>query len=179
MKYYFTPYIAGNLGQAYNHYCSLVPNDDDWITFMDGDIMQLHLNWGEIWENILDQNPDAGIISCLTNRIGCDAQKSAGLFYCSDITKHKHRAKELYRDHKYELRPIVENCMSGFFFSFKKSTWKSVGGFCNGILHVDVDFYKKVREIKTCYIAIGFYVLHYYRLCEGSEYKKHLLKERK
>lgn len=174
MKYYFTPYISGNLGEAYNHYCSLVPNDDDWITFMDGDVMQLHLDWGKKWSDILDLYPDAGILSCLTNRIGCNIQKSTGLFSCTDIVRHKERANNLYRQHKYEIRPMVGDCMSGFFFSFKKSTWKEVGGFCDGILDVDIDFYHKVRKIKSCSIALGFYVLHYYRMCEGSDYKDHL-----
>ena len=175
MIYYFTPYIKGNLGQAYNHYCELVDNDNDWITFMDGDTMQLNLNWGDIWENILNKNDDAGIITCMTNRIGCWVQRDDSMINNKDIISHKKRAMKLFDEHKYAVSDISYKCISGLFFSFKKSTWKSVGGFIDGILDVDIDFFNKVCNLnKKCYIAKGFYILHYYRLLEGVSYIDHL-----
>lgn len=180
MIYYFTPFIKNNLGQAYNHYCNLVPNDDDWITMMDGDIMQLHMDWGDKWSAILENNPDAGIISCMTNRIGCPLQRVDHTFNETNIILHRNFAKELFEKYRYDLKPIVKSnvysvsCMSGFFFSFKKSTWKSINGFTNGNLHVDTNFFKKVINIKQCFIAKGFYVFHYYRLLEGKNFVNHL-----
>lgn len=180
MIYYFTPFIKNNLGQAYNHYCNLVPNDDDWITMMDGDIMQLHLDWGEKWSSIIENNSDAGIISCVTNRIGCPLQKIGSMFNETSLVKHRNFAKQLFDKYQYSVQKINISpnysscCMSGFFFSFKKSTWKAVGGFNNGTLNVDTNFFKKVIRHKPCYIAQGFYVLHYYRLLEGKDFKQHL-----
>lgn len=180
MIYYFTPFIKNNLGQAYNHYCNLVPNDDDWITMIDGDVMQLHLDWGEKWSSILDNNPDAGIISCMTNRIGCPLQKVSSMFHQTNLIEHRNFAKQLFDTYQYSVKSISRSqdysvsCMSGFFFSFKKSTWRIVSGFNDGILDVDTNFFKKVIQYKPCYITQGFYVLHYYRLVEGKDFKQHL-----
>lgn len=176
MIYYFTPYQHKNLGAAYNHYCSLVPNDDDWITIMDGDIMQLHLNWGEIWSCILEKNDDAGIVTCKTNRasITNDFQLCKNMFNISDILEHKQYAIKIFNEFKYETKTIKSSFMSGFYFAFKKSIWKQANGFANGMLHVDKNFFLKVNEIKPVKLALGYYVLHYYRMYEGSDYTKHL-----
>jgi hypothetical protein len=174
MIYYFTPYRKGNLGQAYNIYCKLVPNNDDWITIMDGDVMQLHMDWGEKWKKILTENEDAGIITCVTNRVYNPKQLTTEkMFLETDIVKHREFAIKLFEEKKYTLEKL-DNSLSGLFFSFKKSTWKKVNGFIDGILGVDDNFLNKVNKIKNCYVAKGFYVLHYYRLCEGNLYTKHL-----
>lgn len=180
MIYYFTPYIKNNLGAAYNHYCNLVPNDDDWITMMDGDTMQLYTDWAEKWFSILENNPDAGIISCMTNRIGCPIQKINSMFNEKDLVVHTNFANNLFDKYQYSVKKINPSnirsncCLSGFFFSFKKSTWKTVDGFKNGILSVDYNFFDKVIKHHPCYIAQGFYVLHYYRLVEGQGFTDHL-----
>lgn len=177
MIYYFTPFIEKNLGQAYNHYCELVPNDNDWITFVDGDVMQLHLGWGNIWSKILEQNDDAGLITCVTNRasINNSDQVIHEMYNEINITNHKIFAHKLFQKNKYSVKEMTNRFLSGFFFSFKKSTWKKVNGFNNGILHVDSDFYHKVKAInKKCLVSEGFYVLHYYRMVEGPSFIGHL-----
>lgn len=177
MIYYFTPYLKNNLGQAYNHYCDMVPNDDDWITFMDGDIMQLHLDWSTKWETILELNSDAGIVTCMTNRAAKSNtdQVDHSMYNETDIRKHKTHANYLYEKYGYSTKHMSIDFMSGFFFSFKKELWKNIGGFTNGILDVDKSFYNRARKSnKSCIVAQGFYVLHYYRLNEGETYTKHL-----
>ena len=176
MIYYFTPYQYKNIGAAYNLYCSLVPSDDDWITFVDGDVMQLHLDWGEIWNKILSENEDAGIVTCMTNRISKsnDFQLSKIMFNNRDIKEHKQYANRLFEKFGYQTKEVKSSYMSGFYFSFKKSTWRLVKGFSNGMLHVDKDFFLKVNKLKPVKLALGFYVLHYYRMCEGHEYTNHL-----
>jgi hypothetical protein len=69
---------------------------------------------------------------------------------------------------------MIGTFLSGFFFSFTKKTWIEVGGFDHGILNVDSTFYHKVKSIKDCIVANGFYVLHYYRFLEGNKYTHHL-----
>lgn len=176
MIYYFTPFIKSNLGQAYNHYCNLVPNDDDWITLVDGDIMQLYTNWGDIWNKIIEQNDDAGIISCVTNRVAKTNidQLQHNMYDETSIIEHKKFAMKIFNDKQYLVKEMCGHFLSGFFFSFKKSTWKQVNGFDDGILHVDSKFFHKVKAIKKCLIAEGFYVLHYYRMMEGHQFTDHL-----
>jgi len=178
MVYYFTPFYKGDLGKAYNHYCELVPNDDDWITFSDGDVLQLHLDWGDIWGKILEENDSAGIVTCLTNRIGSKEQLYDGSYLAKDILTHKKIANNLLKLNNIRTKNI-SSAISGFFFSFKKSTWTKVGGFKKGILGVDRDFAKKVHEANlSIKIAYGFYVFHYYRFLESPEkgnYTDHLI----
>jgi hypothetical protein len=177
MIYYFTPFIKGNLGEAYNHYCDLVPNDEDWITLVDGDVMQLHTNWADIWYKIIEQNNNAGIISCLTNRVAKSNKNQLcyDMYNETDILKHKLYASKIFNEKKYSTKKMNGGFLSGFFFAFKKSTWKQVNKFDDGILHIDKKFYNKVKQIKPCLIAEGFYVLHYYRMLEGDRYIDHLL----
>lgn len=175
MIYYFTPYFDSNLGLAYNHYCDLVPGDDDWITFIDGDVMTLLMNWGDVWQKIINNNPNAGIISAITNRINPVYQKVSNMEQEKDISIHRNLAQKRFDTYQYNVTEIDESNISGFFFAFKKSTWKKVGGFDNGILSVDWKFSNKVKKIQLpLLVAEGFYVLHYYRLNEGIKYTKHL-----
>jgi cellulose synthase/poly-beta-1,6-N-acetylglucosamine synthase-like glycosyltransferase len=167
MIYYFTPFIKGNLGEAYNHYCNLVPDDDDWITMMDGDIMMLHLDWAEKWRSILEQNTNAGIVTCVTNRIGTKAQRIEAMKLSDSIKHHKKFAIQLFDENGTSVVK-TNSPISGMFFAFKKSTWKLVGGFKNGILGVDYNFSNKVLQHTSIVIALGFYVLHYYRFIENN-----------
>lgn len=176
MIYYFTPAIIGNLGAAYNHYCNLVPNADDWITLIDGDVMQLHLDWVQKWENILHACDDAGIVTCLTNRIGTPQQRHPNVEQLDSILQHRRVAEHLFNQHKYTTVETSQP-VSGFFFAFKKRTWQQVGGFVDGVLHVDYTFSRAVlqRGLKI-YVAAGYYVLHYYRFLEAADgkYTAHL-----
>lgn len=177
MIYYFTPYQHKNLGAAYNHYCSLVPNDNDWITIMDGDIMQLHLDWGEIWETILTNNDNAGIVTCRTNRVAPSNtfQLCDDMFDNNNIIEHKLYATKLLNQFRYETKDIINSSfMSGFYFSFKKSTWRLVGGFAEGMLDIDKQFFLSVIKHLPCKLALGYYVVHYYRMYEGHQYMNHL-----
>jgi len=178
MIYYFTPYAEGNLGEAYNHYCSLVTNENDWITFVDGDIMMLHLDWAKKWEKIIQENQDAGIVTCVTNRIASPRQKMGSMYKETNILEHKKFADNLYNQHNTKTT-ILKTKISGFFFSFKKSVYNKLGPFKDGILSVDYDFSQKILDSgMTIKLAIGFYVLHYYRFLEnpdnGASYTKHL-----
>jgi GT2 family glycosyltransferase len=178
MVYYFTPFYDKDLGEAYNRYCELVPNDDDWITLMDGDVMQLNMNWGQIWEKILEKNDDAGIVTCLTNRISTPCQLAPKMFAVENILAHRLMAKRLFSMHGYTTEKINEK-ICGFYFSFKKKTWKKVGKFINSILAIDYDFSQRVLDFGLdIRVAKGFYVFHYWRFLEdpkkGVNFKYHL-----
>lgn len=175
--YYFTPYsLEKNIGKAYNDYMKLLPKLDDWAVIMDGDIMFLNFNWGHIIAQAIEDNPNAGIISCLTNRI---SKRKDQLYeeLSTDILVHRIIAKELAAKKKRQYRKIQGN-VSGFLMAIKKRTWKDVGGFPekdNVILDVDGLFSRRVRYSgRSIVIMKGLYVLHYYRMAEGPYYKDHL-----
>ena len=178
MIYYFVPYsLERNIGKAYNQHMALLPNDNDWGVLMDGDTMFLTFDWGHAIAEVIKKLPDAGLITCLTNRIS----KGRGQKYeedSSDILIHRAVAKRLDKEFRGQFRKHNSH-VSGFFMAIQKKIWKEVGGFSevpNKILGVDGAFSKKVlRADKGIYIMRGMYKLHYYRMAEGRKYKDHLI----
>ena len=174
--YYFVPYsLERNIGKAYNQYMALLPNDEDYGVLMDGDTMFLTFDWGHAIAEVIKKLPDAGIITCQTNRIRQKKQ-----FYnesSPDILVHRLIAKTLDEKYRGQFRKINSH-ISGFFMAIQKKTWKEVGKFPEAdgtLLTVDNAFSRKVmRSEKDIYLMRGMYVFHYYRFAEGKNYTGHL-----
>jgi GT2 family glycosyltransferase len=175
MNYFFVPYsLEKNIGKAYNQYMSLLPKDDDWAILMDGDTLFLTFDWGHAVAEVIKKIPDAGIITCQTNRI---RQKKQLYDESSpDILVHRLIAKTLDQKYRGQTRKINTH-ISGFFMAIKKKTWKEVGKFSESdgkLLTVDNAFSKKImRAGKDIYLMRGMYVFHYYRFAEGKNYTDH------
>jgi len=177
MIYYFVPYsLSKNIGQAYNQYMSLLPNDNDWGILMDGDTMFLTFDWGHAIAEVIKKLPDAGIITCYTNRVAKNKAQLYGVD-STDILVHRVIAKKVNKESRGQYRKINQR-VSGFLMAIKKKTWREVGKFperANQILDVDGLFSTKIlRANKGIYLMRGVYVLHYYRMYEGAKYKDHL-----
>ena len=173
--YHGIPYsLDKNLGAEYNKYMELI-NDEDWWTFSDGDTMFLEYFWGDAIAEIIKKIPDAGIITCQTNRI----RQKKQLYNESspDILVHRLIAKTLDEKYRGKFKKINTH-ISGFFMAIKKKTWKEVGKFPEAdgtLLTVDNAFSRKVmRSGKDIYLMRGMYVFHYYRFAEGKNYTGHL-----
>ena len=175
--FYFVHYsLEKNIGKAYNQYMSLLPKDDDWGILMDGDTMFLTFDWGHAINEVIKKLPDAGIITCYTNRIAKNKVQLYGND-SHDIILHRAIAKKLDKDFRGGYRKINQ-MISGFFMAIKKKTWIEVGKFPeipNKILDIDGLFSNKILKAKkSIYLMRGMYKLHYYRMAEGAKYKDHL-----
>ena len=174
--YYGIPYsLERNLGAEYNLYMELLPNDDDWMVFRDGDTLMLTFDWGHAIAEVINKLPDAGIITCQTNRI---RQKSQHYKEDSpDILVHRLIAKGLDKKFRGQYEKIDKN-ISGFFMAIKKKTWLEVGKFherAGKLIAVDSAFSNKIlKRGKAIYVMQGLYVFHYYRFAEGWNYIEHL-----
>ena len=178
MIYYFVPYsLERNIGKAYNQYMALLPNDNDWGVLMDGDTMFLTFDWGHAIAEVINKIPDAGLITCLTNRISKGRNQLYGED-SSDIIIHRAIAKRLDKEFRGQYRKNNSR-VSGFLMAIQKKTWIDVGKFpeaSNKILGVDDTFSRKIlHSNKGIYIMKGMYKLHYYRMAEGRKYKDHLI----
>ena len=155
---------------------ALLPNDNDWGVLMDGDTMFLTFDWGHAIEEVIKKIPNAGIITCYTNRIAKNKIQLYGI-NSPDIITHRTLAKKLDKDFRGSYRKINQK-ISGFFMAIKKKTWKEVGKFPelpNKILDIDGLFSRKILTAgKDIYLMRGVYKLHYYRMAEGPKYKDHL-----
>lgn len=178
MIYYSIPFSSDkNLGGAYNRFMELL-KDDDYGVLLDGDAMFLHPFWGKQIEDITKKYPNVGIFCVRTNRLGCRWARY-GDWESNDIAVHRAIAADLY-NHQYSNVTNVSNAPGGYLLGgvcmvVKKSVWKQLGGFMNGLLGVDNDFHRRaMRKKQRIYLMNGVYVYHWYRGGDPSD-KKHLL----
>ena len=75
-----------NLGRAYNSFMSMVA-DEDWVLFMDHDATFTTKQWYNQVHSIIKNNPDYGLFTCLTNRIGSPLQRVKNIDYNNLKTK--------------------------------------------------------------------------------------------
>jgi GT2 family glycosyltransferase len=174
--YYFTPYAPDkNLGAAYNHYMELLPTDDDWACFIDGDAMFLTPDWGHLIQKAVEKFPETGMFTCYTNRVNNKEQLYRGVFnHNRDMIAHRNIARVCHEIGKNRAKKLTR-MISGVMMIIQKKTWREFP-FCNGLLGVDNDISKRLLDAgKEIRLIESIYLLHYYRLAEGRTYKKHLL----
>lgn len=189
--YFFKPYsIDYNLGQAYNDYMKLLPNEDDWACFCDLDTMFLTPNVGKQISDIIEKykHHKVGIYTSYVNRTG-------NLFQCyngiisedGEIRNHRRIAINLQKE-KYDSIIDLNNLISGQLMVIQKKTWIDVGYFADevsekmklkginkNLLSVDNRFSKRcLNNNYKIYLMQGVYICHYYRLLEGIQNKDHL-----
>ncbi len=175
--YFFTPFALDmNLGAAYNHYMTLLPNDDDWACFLDGDTMFLTPDWGKLIEETVSLFPDTGMFTCYTNRVNNHQQLFNGkISETRDIISHRNIAKVCRELHRKKTK-LLTRTISGLMMIIQKKTWKEFP-FRDGLLGVDTDISQRLLHAgKEIRLIESVYLLHYYRLTEGKSYKKHLQK---
>ncbi len=174
MIYKFVAYVPESmdkdLGSTYNTYMDLL-KDDDWACFLDHDAMFTTMDWYKQIENIIADNPEYGLLTACTNRIGNPQQKLKKLKDSHDIMYHREIGRKLQGQCKTEVMNVTKShCISGVVMIIKKSVWKKAGGFQKGFLGVDNYFHQAVAKsggkIGVCK---GLYVYHYYRAGEDAE----------
>jgi len=157
----YTPYShTGDLGAEYNRIMArLAP--DEWAIFLDHDVTILTL---DTWDLILDaiaRHPDAGAITCWTNRIGCPRQRAKGTPDGNDIAAHMQYACKLQAKNGSRTKDITGPEMGGFLFATSKRTWERVAGFRHGFGEVDNDYARRIQAAGLrLYRIEGLYVLH-------------------
>ena len=67
------PYYPEDLGAAYNNTMEMV-DDDCWVCFTDHDAMFTTDVWYYQLCHAIEKNKDAGVFTCMTNRIGIKPQ---------------------------------------------------------------------------------------------------------
>lgn len=170
MVYYRTIWDTGkNFGGFINHEMGLIPNSDDWVVWMDGDVMFLTDFFGKQIEDIIAEHGSKyALFGAKTNRLGgvVSADQLLGGI-CSedaDITSHIAAANILHNNPDMRTlvvetkRPIAASCMF-----FRKSTWEKVK-FIPNSPHFDTNFSYYVRDkVGPLAVCEGLYVFHKYR----------------
>ena len=159
------PYRPGNLGAAYNE---AMAKADDWVLFLDHDFMLLNPKWYDICLDAIRQvGHKAGWISAVTNRIYCPTQR-VNLKNRDDnnIENHISISNDLWTQYGGAPRKATDSKIpfSGFFILTHKEAWLKTGGFGDGFLGVDNDYYNKLMLAGyDSYILPGLYGYHIYK----------------
>lgn len=180
--WYSNPYSTEkNIGKAYNEFCDIVPNENDWIVLQDGDICFLTPKWGQqIKETIKLYGEEFDLITCLTNRLARNIQRYKGEFSENhDMKHHALIAKELEDNHWCEIEDITKSKkVAGLLMIFKKSLWNKVK-FNENDPAFDDTFSKELIK-RGCKFGLmkGLYVQHAYRILSENPIgdRSHLLK---
>ena len=165
--WYSNPYSTEkNIGKAYNEFCEIVPNEDDWIVISDGDVCYLTHKWGlHIAETIKLHGENFDLITCVTNRLARPIQRYKGEFSENhDMIYHALIAKELEENHWCEVEDITKGKkVAGLLMIFKKSLWNKVK-FRENDIAFDDTFSKELIK-RGCKFGMmkGLYVYHFYR----------------
>ncbi len=158
----YAPRSSRDLGNTYNKFMELLPNDSDWACFLDHDAMFLTSDWYKQLEKIIEINPNAGCFTALTNRIGNKFQV-IGDSESHDIKYHKRVARGLANKNGSKVIEYNNGLLSGVLILIKKSVWKNIK-FIPGFLNVDNQFHKDcIKCGYKVYLMTGVYVYHWYR----------------
>lgn len=165
-----------DLGGAYNDFM-LRLRSDDWAALIDHDAMWTTKGWhGQVLEAI-EREPETGLFTCVTNRIGCGWQKARSVDPRNhNVAYHREFGRRLAEIHGSRTDDVTEwekqpsgRPLSGVVMVVSKRSWEAVGGFKNGFLTVDNDMHARMRRKGlTVRLLLGVYVYHWYR-AEGKD----------
>jgi len=176
MIYYSIPYsIEKNLADYYNKFMEVLPSDDDYACFVDGDTIFTTSDYGHIIHEAVMAYPNIGCFTCYTNRVYNKKQVVSGIDYDSnDIIYHRkigNSLKTVFGSTCVDITdPTVEKekprYLSGCLILIKKSLWRKINGFknLNAMLGVDNELNKDIIAVgEKIYLMKGVYIYHWYR----------------
>lgn len=171
MIYYNIPYNANkNLAEAYNNFMELLPSDNDYACFVDGDTIFTTPNYGTVIQKIAELYPNVECFTAMTNRVNCKWQIVPGIDTSSnDIEYHRNFGKTLQNNCGLSCTDVTnmprDQVMSGVLILLKKSAWKKFGKLqTKGMLGVDNEIHWKIQEHKMKLFRMdGIYLYHWYR----------------
>lgn len=154
-----------NLGWVYNNFMEMV-NDNDWVLFLDHDATFTTRNWYYQISDIINNNPEYGVFTGVTNRIGNSSIQRVETVNpdTHDMKYHRQIGQQLLDQYGHRVESYDTHFLSGVIILISKKTWENVGGFKEGFLGVDNCLHKACRNKNIPVgLAKGLYVYHWYR----------------
>ena len=182
MIYYSSPYTTDkNIGKFYNQFLEILPSNEDWACFIDGDTLFTTYDYGYLIEKVVAENPSVDCFTAYTNRVACEWQIAPNVDKeTDDIKYHRKFGEDLKSSYRTSVMDVTDkprnSVLSGFFILLKKQSWIDIGRFKEtGMLGVDNDLHWKLQDCgKKLMLMQGLYLYHWYRGGDRS-YKKHLI----
>ena len=182
MIYYCIPYSTNkDIGKSYNDFMALLPDDNDFACFVDGDTIFTTSDYGHTIQQAVNTYYNVNCFTCFTNRVRCKEQVLQGINYESnDIEYHRLIGQTMQTIYGATCKDVTRlpnnNYMSGVMILLRKKLWKKIGGFAEGgMLGIDNRLHKSVVEAgERVYLMQGVYLYHWYRWPDKND-KSHLL----
>jgi GT2 family glycosyltransferase len=152
------------LGLAFNRAMATV---DDWALILDHDVYLCHPDWYRICQKAIEQiGHHAGVITCVTNAIGCPLQR-AHHDKIQDMNWHVDFAVSRYEQvgNRYDDVTDSQYRLSGLFFLTRRRVWNQIGPIPDDkFIGLDNWYDSRCREAGfRTYVLPGLYVYHGYR----------------
>lgn len=168
--------ISKNLGAEYNAAMRLIP-DEDWVCLKDCDTMFLTPTAPRLLYEYVDHFPEAGLLTCYTNRVHRKATLqllNGKVSYDTNIDNHIEIAKTLEQEIISATR--IKVAISGFLMMISKKTWNEIKfdetGKCLG---VDNAYSQKILEARKDILRMNsLYLFHSYRIGKEITDTSHL-----
>jgi len=165
-----------NLGKAYNDAMAMLP-EDDAACLCDIDTCFLTPDAGTIIQEYVYRNPEAGILTCFTNRVS--PLSKGQLLLCAVDEDSDMRTHIKYAEEQKNLlfqTTVIDRDISGFLMVVSKKTWNKTPFPDTGkALGVDTHYGRMIRADGLQILRMdGLYIWHTYRLMNGIADKKHL-----
>lgn len=155
-----------NLGKAYNEiidtHVGYTGDWSGWICFIDHDAMWTTRSWYSQLQAAIAANPDAGMITAVTNRIGNRRQIAPGAPASHDMRDHFKFGEALAAKHGSATIDVTEGApISGVVMAVNSL---SEIRFRDGFFGVDNCMHWDLRDGgKKILMMPGLYVYHWYR----------------
>lgn len=117
-----------NIGAVYNHEMNLIPKNEDWCCFKDGDATWTTKFWGNQIEDICTKHHEVGMFTAMTNRVN-NRQQLYGRAISDDYNMKNHWVIGELLEHRFGDRVEVmkkNSPVSGVVMIVQKSTWNRV-----------------------------------------------------
>ena len=166
--------LSKNLGAAYNDAIRRF-DADDWLIVKDTDVLFLTPDTARHIHEYTQRYPDAGLLTCYTNRVANREQLLGGRFLNIDNMRYHLSMAKIQERNLYQVK-VLERPISGFVMVIKKATWDLVQFSENmKCLGVDNDYDERLRAAGFSILLMqGVYVWHTYRFLNGRRDVKHL-----
>ena len=124
--YYSQPWSTKkNIGAYYNKFMELLPDDDDFACFTDGDAMFMTVYYGRQIEDIVKKYPQCGLFTCMTNRVAFPNQIADISWQNNDIEKKESRDSNVHYNNTVGGSGLV--IRGGVISHIPEDGWKMSG----------------------------------------------------
>ena len=158
--------IDMKLGRELNAHIECFP-EGSWIMVTDRDSMFMGDNYVKIIHEAIEDNPDAALMTCITNRLKNQKMCFDGeISHDPDVINHYWKAKEL-EDNNVKYIELKQSVVAGMMWLFPRSTWER-NKFDDGSIIIkggksfDIRWTERIKGKKI--LINRLYCFHYYRL---------------